>query len=77
MQCTHHGCQWCFTSSYKLKRHLACHLDKKGFVVSLKIKFNKKIYLIRIILMFIVRRTRVQTKVFNSLQSEYSQKSSY
>lgn len=33
-QCSKRGCDWAFTTSYKLKRHEESHEGKKGFSVS-------------------------------------------
>ena len=33
-QCPHEGCQWAFTTSYKLKRHIRGHTGEKPFLVS-------------------------------------------
>ena len=33
-RCNYEGCDWSFASSFKLKRHLETHLNRRDFVVS-------------------------------------------
>ena len=34
LQCPHDGCEWAFTTAYKLKRHERGHTGERPFVVS-------------------------------------------
>ena len=38
LQCSLQGCDWAFTTGYKLKRHEESHQKRKDYIVSIKLK---------------------------------------